>query len=183
LHRVEPFDRAGLLDAGAHIRRSAKTAAAATTAIRPEGRARPRRGRAGRAAVDADDLGDLRASLAGGDPDLQRLARLYRRVAAAPKDARVKKGVACPVRQLNEPEALVGIEPFHHRSDRGTGGCLLEPRCGTSGIARWRTAVIPGSVVIVVVKATPAPLPITSIRFQVRLPKVSKAGAHCQQLR
>jgi hypothetical protein len=37
---------------------------------------------------------------------------------------RLTEGVARPVREFDEPEAFVGVEPLDHPVDWWTGGCL-----------------------------------------------------------
>ncbi|HVC54095.1 MAG TPA: hypothetical protein VND87_18910 [Stellaceae bacterium] len=83
----------------------------------------------------------------------------------------MKKGIAGSVGQFDEAESFVGVEPFYHGLDRWPGGGLLKPRCCA---VAWGCAEIARLIVIVIVEAAPAPLPITSIRFQGDFPRWSE---------
>ena len=55
------------------------------------------------------------------DADLEGFTRLHVADAALSQHAPMQEGVAGPIREFNEPEAFVGIEPFDDPTDPGTG--------------------------------------------------------------
>jgi hypothetical protein len=74
----------------------------------------------------------------------------YATVAAALDHTHVQEGIARPIGKLYEAEALVGIVPFDHGLDRGTGG-----RFKPLGVrSRCRSETAPGCFEVVVVEAT-----------------------------
>src|SRR5439155_8617993 len=123
---VVPLYRAGLL-AGGLERRS-------LGGPKPGPGARPRRGRS--AAVDIQHLGHLRSALALRDAHFQRFARLHRGDAEPPQYRRVQKRIARTVRQLDEAEALFGLEPFDHRLNRRSSGGFFEARSAAAETRR-----------------------------------------------
>ena len=66
------------------------------------------------------------------DTDFEGFTRLHGVDAALSQHAPVEEGVAGPIREFDEPEAFVGVEPLDDSSDRGTGRCL-EPGLAESG--------------------------------------------------
>jgi hypothetical protein len=66
--------------------------------------------------------------------DLEGFTRLYGVDPALSQHAPVEEGVARPIREFDEPEALVRIEPLDDALNRGTGRCLepglAEPALG-----------------------------------------------------
>jgi signal transduction histidine kinase len=58
------------------------------------------------------------------DADLDGFARLHDADAALSQHASVKEGITRLIREFDEPEAFVGVEPFHDPTDRWTGRCL-----------------------------------------------------------
>jgi hypothetical protein len=56
--------------------------------------------------IDADDLGDVRPLVAGANTNFDGLARLYGVDAALSQHAPVEEGVARPIREFDEPEAI-----------------------------------------------------------------------------
>ena len=90
------------------------------------------------------------APWAGTGADLERRARRYATVAATLNDTHVQEGIARPIGKLYEAESLVGIVPFDHGLDRGTGG-RFEPLDARS---RCRPETSPRSFKVVVVEVT-----------------------------
>ena len=66
------------------------------------------------------------------DADLEGFTRLHDVDAALSEDGAVEEGVAGPIREFDEPEAFVGVEPLDDPVDRGTGRCL-EPGLAEPG--------------------------------------------------
>ena len=150
---VEPLHRAGFLDGGL-------VGGTGTPPDMPD--AAPARRRA---AVDAEDLGNLRAFLSGRHPHFERFARLHRIGAAALEDAGMEERVARAVGQFDEAEAPFGLEPFddgaHRRAGRG-----IEPR----GAEAWRAAktTLQVRVIAVIVEIAAARLAKIPVSDQVR---------------
>jgi hypothetical protein len=71
-------------------------------------------------------------------------------VAAALDHTHVQEGIARPIGKLYEAESLVGIVPFDHGLDRGTGG-RFKPLRTRSGC---RSETSPGCFEVVVVEVT-----------------------------
>jgi len=63
----------------------------------------------------------VRPRVAGADPNFEGFARLHGVDAALRQHAPVEEGVAGPIREFDEPEAFVGVEPLDDPVDRGTG--------------------------------------------------------------
>ena len=57
----------------------------------------------------------------------------------------MQEGVAGPIREFNEPEAFVGVEPFDNTTDRWTGGGLepglAKPGSGSESTGLWVVGV------------------------------------------
>jgi len=79
--------------------------------------------------------------VAGASTNFDGLARLHGVDAALSQHAPMEEGVAGPIREFDEPEALVGVEPLDDTVDRGTGRCLepslAEPGSGAEGTGLW----------------------------------------------
>jgi len=92
------------------------------------------------AAIDADDLGDVWSLVTRTDADLEGFTRLHDVDAALSQHAPVEEGVAGPIREFDEPEAFVGVEPLDDPVDRGTGGVferLAEAGVGVEFARVW----------------------------------------------
>ena len=98
------------------------TAVAGSGAARRGGRGASEKDRCGplydARRIDFDDPRHLRALGAGADRHLELRARRHRFVAGSVQRVGVQEGVALSARQLDEPIALVGLEPFHDGVDR-----------------------------------------------------------------
>jgi hypothetical protein len=78
--------------------------------------------------------------VAGADPNFEGFARLHGVDAVLSQHAPMEEGVAGPIREFNEPEAFVRIEPLNHPVDWWTGRVferLAEPRSGSEGAGLW----------------------------------------------
>jgi hypothetical protein len=62
--------------------------------------------------------------LSGCHPDLERLASLHRGDAVAFENGGMEKGIPRAVRQLDKPEASLGLEPFDDGAHRRARRCL-----------------------------------------------------------
>ena len=74
------------------------------------------------------------------DADFEGFARLNGVDAALSQHAPVEEGVAGPIREFDEPEALVRVEPLDDPVDRGTGGVferLAEAGVGVEFARVW----------------------------------------------
>ena len=74
------------------------------------------------------------------DADLEGFTRLHDVDAALSQHAPVEEGVAGPIREFDEPEAFVGVEPLDDPVDRGTGGVferLAEAGVGVEFARVW----------------------------------------------
>ena len=74
------------------------------------------------------------------DADLEGFTRLHDVDAALSQHAPVEEGVAGPIREFDEPEAFVGVEPLDEPVDRGTGGVferLAEAGAGVEFARVW----------------------------------------------
>ena len=120
---VEPFYRAGLF--ARDIRRRP------IRCRRPEIRS-PGCSRNSGAAIDADDLGDVWSLVSRTDPDFEGFAGLHSVDAALSQQAPVEEGIARLIREFDEPEAFVGVEPLDDTSD-GRAGRWLEPGLAEPG--------------------------------------------------
>ena len=56
----------------------------------------------------------MRPLVAGADPDFDRVTRLHGVDAALSQHAPVEDGVTGPIREFDEPEAFLGIEPLDY---------------------------------------------------------------------
>src|SRR6516162_884151 len=77
-----------------------------------------------RAAVHGDDFGNDRTALTLGHAQLERLAGLHGADSKPRQHGRVQEGITGSVRELDEPEPLSGVEPFHSATNRHLGGFL-----------------------------------------------------------
>jgi hypothetical protein len=78
----------------------------------------------------------VRPRMTGADPNFEGFARLHGVDAALRQHAPMEEGVAGPIREFDEPEALVRVEPLDDPVDRGTGRVferLAEPGAGSEG--------------------------------------------------
>ena len=73
------------------------------------------------AAIDADDLGDVWSFVSWTDADFEGFTWLHGVDAALSQHAPMEEGVAGPIREFDEPEAFVRVEPLDDPVDRGTG--------------------------------------------------------------
>jgi hypothetical protein len=93
------------------------------------------------AAIDADDLGDVWPFVAGANTNFDAISRLHGVDAALSQHAPVEEGVAGPIREFDEPEAFVRIEPLDDTVDGWTGRCLeaglAEPGSGSESTGPW----------------------------------------------
>ena len=93
------------------------------------------------AAIDADDLGDVWPFVAGANTNFDGLSRLHGGDAALSQQAPVEESVARPIREFDEPEAFLRVEPLDDSVDRGTGRCfepgLAEPGSGSESTRLW----------------------------------------------
>src|SRR3984893_8531194 len=149
---IEPLHRAGFLDG----RFGREWCPASRRRIgRP-----PRRGSRRRAAVDTDNLGDLRSLLSRRHADFERFSRLHRGDAVAFEHAGMEEGVPRAVRQLDKPEASLGFEPFDDGAHRRAGWWCIETRLReTRGAAKFpKMRVIPVVVKIAAPGLTKIPV-------------------------
>ncbi len=82
----------------------------------------------------------MRPRVAGADPNFEGFTRLHGVDAALSQHAPMEERVAGPIREFNESESFVRVEPFDNPTDRGTGRCLerlAEPRSGAEGTGLW----------------------------------------------
>ena len=83
--------------------------------------------------------------VAGADAHIEGFTRLQGVNAALSQHAPMQEGVAGPIREFNEPEAFVGVEPFDDPLDWWTGRCLerrsVEPGSGAEGTGLWMVVV------------------------------------------
>ena len=82
----------------------------------------------------------MRPRVARADPNFEGFARLHGVDAALRQHAPVEEGVAGPIREFNEPEAFVGVEPFDDPLDWRTGRCferLAEPGSDSESTGLW----------------------------------------------
>jgi hypothetical protein len=70
--------------------------------------------------------------VSGTDAHFEGFARLHGIDPALSQHASMKKSIAGLMREFNEPEAFVGVEPLDDPVDRGTGRCL-EPGLAKAG--------------------------------------------------
>jgi hypothetical protein len=81
----------------------------------------------------------------GADPHFEGFARLNGSDPTLGQHASMKEGVAGPIREFDEPEAFVGVEPFDDPADRwaGTGfhGCSVEPGSGSENTGLWLVGI------------------------------------------
>ena len=79
--------------------------------------------------------------MAGANTNFDGLSRLHGGDGALSQDAPVKEGVAGPIREFDEPEAFVGVEPLDDPVDGWTGRCLepglAEPGPGSESMGLW----------------------------------------------
>ena len=79
------------------------------------------------------------------DADFEGFTRLHGVDADLSQDGSMEEGVAGPIREFDESEAFVGIEPFDESVDRGTRRCLepglAEPGSGCEGTGLWVVGV------------------------------------------
>ena len=75
--------------------------------------------------------------MARTDADLEGFARLHDIDAALRQHAPVEEGVAGPIREFDESEALVGIEPFDEAVDWRTFERLAELGSGAESTGLW----------------------------------------------
>ena len=79
------------------------------------------------------------------DADFEGFSGLYGGDPALSQHTAVEEGVAGPIRQFDEPEAFLGVEPLDDSVDRGTGGCLepglAEPGSGAESAGLWMVGV------------------------------------------
>src|SRR5215471_2835229 len=160
---VEPLHRSGLLDGRLRRNRS--------PARRRVGRT-PGSGRRRRAAVDAQDFGDLRSFLSRRHTDLQRLPSLHRANAVPVEYAGMEERVPRSIRQLDKTKASFRLEPLDHRAHGGTGWGF-EPRWG---VARRCTKFTEMRVVTVVVKIAAPALAKIPVSDQLSIPVESVHG-------
>ena len=86
----------------------------------------------------------MRPRVARADPNFEGFARLHCVDAALRQHAPVEEGVAGPIREFDEPEAFVGVEPLDDPVDRRTGRVferLAEPRSGAESTGLWMVGV------------------------------------------
>ena len=95
------------------------------------------------------------------DTDLEGFSGLHSVDAALSQQAPVEKGIARPIREFDESEALVRAKPLDDTVDGWTGGCL-EPGLAEPGLAE------PGS------GAESTGLWIVGIGVEVATPRMSK---------
>ena len=82
----------------------------------------------------------MRPRVAGADLNFEGFTRLHGVDAALSQHAPMEEGIAGPIREFNEPEAFVGVEPLDDPVDRGTGRIferLAEPGAGSEGTGLW----------------------------------------------
>ncbi len=122
---------------------------------------RPARHRGhGSAAIDAEDLGDLRSLLPGRYADLKCLARLYRRNAVAFEDGGMKESIPRAVRQLDKSKPPFGFEPFDNSTYRRSRG-RLESRWGKARRASEFAQMRIVAVIVEVAASAPTKIPIS----------------------
>jgi hypothetical protein len=75
------------------------------------------------------------------DTDFEGFTRLCGVEPALSQHAPMEEGVARPIREFDEPEAFVGVEPLDDTLDRGTGRYLepglAEPGSGSESAWLW----------------------------------------------
>jgi hypothetical protein len=95
--------------------------------------------------IDTDDLGDVWPFVSRTDTDFEGLARLHGVDAALSQQARVEEGIARPIREFDEPEAFVGVEPLDDTLDGRAGRCLepglAEPGSGAKSTELWMVGI------------------------------------------
>jgi len=82
--------------------------------------------------------------VARADANFEGFTRLQGVNAALSQHAPMQEGVAGPIREFNEPEAFVRVEPLDDPVDRGTGRVferLAEPRSGAESTGLWMVGV------------------------------------------
>ena len=83
--------------------------------------------------------------VAGANANFEGFTRLHGVDAALSQHAPMEEGVTGPIREFDEPEAFVGVEPLDDPVDRGTGRCLepglAEPGSGCEGTGLWVVGV------------------------------------------
>jgi len=78
------------------------------------------------------------------DADFEHFTRLHGIDAALSQHAPMEEGVTGPIREFDEPEAFVGVEPLDDPVDRRTGRVLerfAEPRSGAESTGLWVVGV------------------------------------------
>jgi hypothetical protein len=75
------------------------------------------------------------------DADFEGFSGLHSVDAALSQQAPVEEGIARPIREFDEPEALVRAKPLDHSVDWWTGRCLepglAEPGSGSESTRLW----------------------------------------------
>jgi hypothetical protein len=83
--------------------------------------------------------------VAGADPHFDGFARLNGSDPTLGQHASMKEGVAGPIREFDEPEAFVGVEPLDDPVDGRTGRCLepglAEPGSGSESTRLWLVGI------------------------------------------
>ena len=83
--------------------------------------------------------------MSGTDADFDGLSRLYGVDAQLSQHAAVEEGVARPIREFDEAEALVRAKPLDDTTDRGTGrgleGRPIESGSGAESTGLWVVGV------------------------------------------
>ena len=102
------------------------------------------------AAVDAQNFAYLGPLGPWTGADLERRARRYATVAATLDHTHVQEGIARPIGKLYEAKSLVGIVPFDHGLDWGTGRRFETP----DARSRCRPETSSRSFKVVVVEVT-----------------------------